>query len=287
MSCLPINDPNQFDLFNSNINFAPVPSSAFPPNMAAIMDELAKPDAFAPSVNLTVVDDAITALDAMTGPEIAALPANSQQLIAGTYDFAGDPLFNAFTSNYNIAIPPLISNGDSLRDILSLFRTHIVGIPTTVPGVIGSLGHANILRSFGAISSGNGLQKHLGLGAIPDCGLADGLLDSLLKLLQPLIDLLANLLDPLFNLILAILGILAAILAELLNLLNILQRLLDFATGSQLLSLDPCALLFMGQSGSTTLNNEVNSGIEWVNPDAPQIPTAGQDLPTPPPPRNQ
>ena len=191
MVCLPGQEPNQFDLFDPNINFASEPSTVYPPNMKVIMDELAKPDAFAASVNLSVVDDSIAALDAMTAPQLAALPTESQQLINGTYDFAGDSLFNQYTSNYNTAFPPLISNGD------------ITGIPTSIPGAVGSLGQANILRSFGTISSGNGLQRHLGLGAIPDCGITDKLLGLLSNLLQPLIDLLANLSDPLFNLILA------------------------------------------------------------------------------------
>lgn len=273
MVCLPQKDPNQYDLFNENINFPASPSVAYPPNMQDIMDELAKPGAIKPSPNIELIDQLEALLD--TNPDISGLPIENQQLILGTYSFGSDPRFNFATGTYDARFPPLLDDTGGIRDVLNVLRTHLAGIPTTVPGVLGSLGQANALRTMGYVGSGNSLQQSLGLGAIPDCGLVDSLLASLIKLLQPLIDLLAKLLDPLFNMILAILALMAAIIQELLALINLVEKLLNFASAGQLLRLDPCALLVMSQIGSQALNQQVNEGITWRDPNAPQIPEPG------------
>ena len=280
MICLPNKDPNQYDLFNENINFPPEPSNVYPPNMQDIMDELADPNAILPSPNIAEIDKAIAELDdILINPTkqaiLATKPIEQQQLINGNYNFAGDSRFNPYTSRYDARFPPLLGNIGGVRDVLNVLRTHLSGVPTSIPGALGSLGQANAFRTFGYIGQGNALQRHLGLGAIPDCGLLDALLGLLKDLLQPLIDLLAALLGPLIELIAAILGILAAILRELFELLNLLDRLLRFLQAGQLLSLDPCAVLGMAQIGSPSLNAQVNQGLEWKNPDAPQIPDPG------------
>ena len=74
MVCLPLKDPNQFDLFDEDINFGPEPSTAFPPNMQEIMDELNNPNAILPSPNIQAIDDVQVALDAITPVQLAALP---------------------------------------------------------------------------------------------------------------------------------------------------------------------------------------------------------------------
>ena len=275
MVCLPQKDPNQYDLFNQNINFPASPSAAYPPNMQNIMDELAKPNAILPSPNIAQIDALEAYLNTLTPGDLVGLPADNVALINGTYNFGTNPLFNAYTGYYDPRFPPLLGNTGGIRDILNVLRTHLAGIPTTIPGALGSLGQANVLRNMSYIGSGNSLQRNLGLGAIPDCGLLDSLMGSFLQLLQPLIDLLAKLLDPLFNMILAALAILAAILQELFALINLVEQLLNFANAAQLLRLDPCALLAMSQIGSPALNQQVNEGIVWRDPNAPQIPEAG------------
>ena len=154
-------------------------------------------------------------------------------------------------------------------------RSNLLGLPTTIPGALGSLGQANAIQTLSYGSAGNALQQSLGLGAIPDCGLLDSLLGMLKTLLQPLIDLLAALLGPLFTLIELMLSILASILNELLALLNLLLRLLGFANAGQLLNLSPCGLINMAQIGSPSLNTQINAGRAWKNPDDPQIPEPG------------
>jgi len=279
MICLPLKDPNQFDLFNEDINFGPEPSTAFPPNMQDILKELENPNAILPSPNIAVIDDVQAALDAITPAQLALLPPDQQDLITGGFNFGSDSRFNPYTGSYNAQFPPLLGNIGGIQDILNIARTHLLGIPTTIPGALGSLGQANALRSFSYGNAGNALQRNLGLGAIPDCGLFDQLLGLLKNLFQPLIDLLAALLGPLIALIGLLLGILAAILNELLGLLGLLQRLLNFANAGQLLNLDPCGLLNMAQIGAPSLNTAVNEGIAWRNPDAPQIPGPGEFLP--------
>lgn len=280
MVCLPFNDPNQYDLFDPTINFPPVPSTAFPPNMEEIMLELNNPNAFLPSPNITEIEKVEAALGAGEAFWLAEPPSaertSALELFGGIYDFGANPLFNQYTGQYNAAFPPLISNTGGIQDILNTLRTHLNGIPTTIPGALGSLGQANALRSMSYGNAGNILQQSLGLGAIPDCGLFDKLLGLLKDLLQPLIDLLAALIKPLVELIAALLGILAAILKELLDLLNLLQRILNFAGASQLLNLDPCALLNMAQIGTPSLNTAVNEGIAWKDPDATSIPEPGE-----------
>lgn len=86
---------------------------------------------------------------------------------------------------------------------------------------------------------------------------------------------MAALLGPLFDLFATLLGILSAILNELLNLLNLFQQLLNFGQAGQLLNLDPCSLLFMSQQGSQSLNNQINDGIIWRDPNATTIPDPG------------
>jgi len=202
-------------------------------------------------------------------------PIDQQNLITSNYDFSNNQDFNPYTGQYNAAFPSLLSNTGGVQDILNIARSHILGIQGLVPGALGSMGQANILSTMGLMNSGNVLPRSLGLGAIPDCGLADQLLGLITTLLKPLIDLLAALLGPLFDLFATLLGILSAILNELLNLLNLFQQLLNFGQAGQLLNLDPCSLLFMSQQGSQSLNNQINDGIIWRDPNATTIPDPG------------
>jgi len=280
MICLPNSfldgDTNQYDLFSSDINFPAAKSVVYPPNMANIMEEVSKPGAIKDSVNLSSVNSLISDIESITPAQLATLPLDSQQIINGSYSYSSNPSFNSYTGVYSAGLPPLISDGDSLLDIIGTLRTSLSGIPGAQAGSIGSMGSANALTNLGYSQAGNALQQNLGLSAIPDCGLMDRLMGLLTNLLQPLIDLLAYLLDPLFNLIGALLEILAAILAPLMELLNLLGKLLNFALGNTLLNIDPCGLLFLGQQASPELANEVNDGIIWNDPDSNTIPTPGQ-----------
>jgi hypothetical protein len=277
MICLPFKDPNQYDLFNKSINFEAEPSLAFPPNMQDIMDELGKDGAILPSPNIAILDQVEGVLNGINLgiPPFTGLPIDQQNLITGNYNFANDVRFNSYTGTYDLQFPPLLGATGGIQDVLNVLRSHLRGIPTSIPGALGSLGQANAFRSFGYLGSGNALQRNLGLGAIPDCGLLDKLFGLLKDLLQPLIDLIAAILGPLIALVAAMLAILAAILAEIFALLDLLQKLINFANSGFLLRLDPCSLLGLGKIGSPGLRQQVNTGIEWVNPDAPQIPDPG------------
>ena len=286
MICLPEKDPNQFDLFSDEINFPPEPSTVYPPNMQDIIDAIKDPNSFKPSPNEALIDDIEAALSNISSqPGFGALPQEQKDLLTGSnggYNFAGNPDFNRFTSGYGVNFPPILGNTGSIQDIMDLLRTHIRGLPTTVPGVLGSMGVTNTMRTLGHASSNNAIRRGLGVVAIPDCGLLDALLGLVRDLLQPLVDLLAALLGPLIDLLALLLGILAAILDELLKLLGIIQDLIDWATAAQTLSLDPCALLHIGQGGSEDLIKVINEGITWGNPNAPHIPLPGPTQPPPP-----
>ena len=178
MTCLPGSNTDEELKFGPDINFASTPSLAFPPNMLEIMNLANDPNAFKPSPNLAIIDQIESQLASSrafwdTLDMEAPGREDALDLYDNRYRFNADVRFNKYTEKYDVRFPPLLSRTGGIQTVLNTIRTHIDGIANVIPGAIGSLGALNRFRTFGFLASGNALQQHLGLGAIPDCGLMD------------------------------------------------------------------------------------------------------------------
>jgi hypothetical protein len=253
--------------------------TGFPPQMIDLVNAIQNGTAFVEPTNITVFNQIMDHMDTLppSGSRSGGTSDDSD-IMNNMYNWTGDVRFDPYTNIYEVSLPPLLPDTGGIDDVLNTVGNHIIGIEDTIHGLPGSLGLNNIFRTMGYANAGLAVRDQLGLPDIPDCGLLNGMVGTLLDKLQPLFNLLSKLLGPIIGLAEDILGIMSAILKELKELLAIAQQLKNFANASQLLRLDPCSIILTGTLGQTNFIDLLNDARGIVDPLGDKIISAGSAI---------